>query len=247
MDPLLERLELEPLSRRVGHDDLAVDDDPVGQVRLDRLDQLREIPGHRPLVAAADLDLLTVAENDRAEPVPLRLEREVALRDLGDRLCEHRLDRRHHGQTHVPHDIGTQALGDGGEHGWTARRSPTSRRRGRWRSILEERAVRSSELGPAVDHGDAEPAMDHSVVRPTQEHEVRQPGLAAVGPMSNVVSVGPAGWTVTARETTSAVTNRDRSTERSRDDLRLAAELQRLRARIDDHARDRRITREPTS
>jgi hypothetical protein len=139
-------------------------------------------------------------------------------------------------------------LGDARERGWTARTAyPTSRRRGRWRSILEERAVRSSELGSAVDHGYAEPAMDHSVMRSTQEHEIRQSGVAAVGPVANVVRVGPAGWTLAARETTSAVTNSYRSTERRRNDLRLAAELQRLGRRICDHACDRRVAGETAS
>jgi hypothetical protein len=101
MDPLLERLELEPFPGLIRHHDLAVDDGSFGQVRLDRFDHLGEVAGHRSLVPAPDLDLVAVAEHDRAEPVPLRLEREIAPRDLGDRLREHRLDGRHHGQAHA--------------------------------------------------------------------------------------------------------------------------------------------------
>ena len=44
-----------------------------GSSALERLDQLREVAGHRPLVAAADLDLVAVAEDDAPEAVPLRL------------------------------------------------------------------------------------------------------------------------------------------------------------------------------
>ena len=46
-----------------------------------RLDDLREVSGHRLLVAAADLDLVAVAEDDRAEAVPLGLV-ELAGRDV---------------------------------------------------------------------------------------------------------------------------------------------------------------------
>ena len=56
-----------------GDDDLAVDDALLGQVRLDRLDDLGEVAGQRPLVAAAELDLVAVAEDDAAEAVPLGL------------------------------------------------------------------------------------------------------------------------------------------------------------------------------
>ena len=44
-----------------------------GSSARERLDQLREVAGHRLLVAAADLDLVAVAEDQRPEPVPLRL------------------------------------------------------------------------------------------------------------------------------------------------------------------------------
>src|SRR5581483_2596725 len=54
---------------------------------------------HRPLVAAADLDLVAVAEDDRPEAVPLRLV-ELVGRDLGDGLGEHGRNRGHHGQVH---------------------------------------------------------------------------------------------------------------------------------------------------
>ena len=45
----------------------------LGEARPHRFDDLGEVAGHRPLLAAADLDLVAVAEDDRAEPVPLGL------------------------------------------------------------------------------------------------------------------------------------------------------------------------------
>src|SRR6185436_2060445 len=55
-----------------------------------------------------------VAEDDRAEPVPLGLVGERALRDLLDRLREHRGDGRHDGQTHPPilHDPPARGLAE---------------------------------------------------------------------------------------------------------------------------------------
>ena len=71
VDALREQVEVEPV---VGRDhDLAVDDRTVGQRGAQRLDELREVAGQRLLVAAAELDVVAVAEHDAAEAVPLRL------------------------------------------------------------------------------------------------------------------------------------------------------------------------------
>ena len=99
VDALLQRLEVQPVVG--GDDDLAVDDAPLGQFGLDRRDQLGEVAGHRPLVAAAELDLVAVAEADRPEAVPLRLVGRAG-RDRRHRLGQHRRNRRHHGQLHRP-------------------------------------------------------------------------------------------------------------------------------------------------
>ena len=53
------------------------------EVGQHRVDHLREVAGHRALVAAADLHLVAVPEDDRAEAVPLRLV-ELAGGDGGD-------------------------------------------------------------------------------------------------------------------------------------------------------------------
>ena len=61
VDALLQRLEVQPVAG--GDDDLAVEHAPVGQFGLDRLDQFGEVAGHRLLVAAAELDLVAVPED----------------------------------------------------------------------------------------------------------------------------------------------------------------------------------------
>ena len=75
MDALQERLEVEAVRR--GDDDLAVDDAPCGQLRADRVEELGEVAGEGALVAAAQLDLVAVAEDDAAEAVPFGLEDEA--------------------------------------------------------------------------------------------------------------------------------------------------------------------------
>jgi hypothetical protein len=99
VQPLLERPEVQRAAVGRGHHDLAVDDAARRQAPQDRLDHLREVAGHRALVAAADLHLVAVAEHDRAEAVELRLV-ELAGRDVRDRLGEHRGHRGHDGQAH---------------------------------------------------------------------------------------------------------------------------------------------------
>ncbi len=99
VDALLQHLELQRVALPVQHHDLAVDHRPLREVGQHGLHQLREVAGHRALVAAADLHLGAVPEDDRAEAVPLRLV-ELAGGDGGLGLGQHRLDRRHHGQVH---------------------------------------------------------------------------------------------------------------------------------------------------
>ena len=55
-------------------DDLAVDDAALGQRGGERGDELGEVAVHRLLVAALQQDLVAVAEDQRAEAVPLGLE-----------------------------------------------------------------------------------------------------------------------------------------------------------------------------
>jgi hypothetical protein len=101
MDPLLEHLEVEPVAGGADHDDLAVEDAARGEVGPDGLDDLGEVAGHRLLVAAADLDLVAVSENDRPEAIPFGFVAQVAGGDVLDRLGEHWLDRRHDGKAHT--------------------------------------------------------------------------------------------------------------------------------------------------
>jgi hypothetical protein len=94
VDPLQQRLEVQAVA--LDDDDLTVHDAALGQVPLERRHELREVAGHRPLVAAAELDLVPVAEHDRPEAVPLRLVVHAAW-ELADGLGQHRADRGHHG------------------------------------------------------------------------------------------------------------------------------------------------------
>ncbi len=111
VDPFLQRLELQ--SRRhdvaAGAEQLAVDDAPLRQLLEHGGHDLGEVPGQRLGVPAGQLDLVAVAEDQAAEAVPLRLERQAGdvahlvpggVGEGGDRLREHRAHRRHHGQVH---------------------------------------------------------------------------------------------------------------------------------------------------
>ena len=72
-----------------------------GQRGPERLGQLGEVAVERLEVAALDVDLVAVAEDERAEAVPLRLEQPaVAGRQAVGRLGEHRLERGLEGQAH---------------------------------------------------------------------------------------------------------------------------------------------------
>src|SRR5262249_52258533 len=96
------RLEVEPGAFAVGDDDLPVNHAPLRQLLDDLGDQFGKVPRHRPLVTAADLHLVAVAEDDGPESVPLRL---VAIRAVGyllDRLGEHPGDRRGERKSHGP-------------------------------------------------------------------------------------------------------------------------------------------------
>jgi hypothetical protein len=100
VDALQQRLEVQPVA--VGDDDLAVDHAPRGQRRLHRLDHLGEVAGQRALVAAAQLHLVAVPEDDAPEAVPLRLVVHVLGRGhLRHGLGQHRLHRRQQGQVHA--------------------------------------------------------------------------------------------------------------------------------------------------
>jgi hypothetical protein len=100
VDALQQRLEVQPVA--LGDDDLAVDHAALGQRRLDRLDHLGEVAGERALVAAAQLHLVAVPEDDAPEAVPLRLVvHGLGGGHLGDGLGQHRLHRRQQGQVHA--------------------------------------------------------------------------------------------------------------------------------------------------
>jgi hypothetical protein len=97
----LKRVEVQ---RPAGGDHhLAVQHDALGQLRAQRIDQLGEIAAERLLVAALDQHLVAVAEHQRPEPVPLRLEDPArALGQLSHALGQHRQHGRLDRQVHAP-------------------------------------------------------------------------------------------------------------------------------------------------
>ena len=107
-DPLLGRVDalgqgVELEARRARDDDFAVEHASGRELAPQRLDQLGEVAGEGLLVAAAQLDLVPVAEDDAAEAVPLRLVvQPVALGELAGQLGQHRRDRWHHGERQRP-------------------------------------------------------------------------------------------------------------------------------------------------
>src|SRR5215831_18749895 len=99
MDPVEQRIEVE--SPGAGDDDLPIHHAPLGKRGTEWFEQLWKVASHRPLVAATQLHLRTVAEHDGAEPIPLRLVDDVAGgRQLPDEAREHRRDRRMDGERH---------------------------------------------------------------------------------------------------------------------------------------------------
>src|ERR1022692_228656 len=102
MNPLQQRLEVQLAAVGVRYDDLAVDHAALGQTRQRGADHLGEVAGHRPLIAAADLYLGAVAEDDRPEAIPFRLIAHRPARNRADRLRQHRRDRGHDRKMHGP-------------------------------------------------------------------------------------------------------------------------------------------------
>ncbi len=109
VEPQLQRVEVQTVL--VGQDHLAVHDAAGRERFAKRRDQLREVALQRPRVAALDPDIVALAEDDRPEPVPLRLvPPPVTARDLAFELRQHRGERRSerqrlrrwHGQTLPP-------------------------------------------------------------------------------------------------------------------------------------------------
>src|SRR4029079_13014508 len=93
MEPELERLEIEPA---VGcDDDLAVQHAAGGQPRAKRIDELWKVAIQRLLIAALDLDIVPVPEDQCAKPIPLRFENPgFTSRQRVNAFSEHRQDRR---------------------------------------------------------------------------------------------------------------------------------------------------------
>src|ERR1700680_3186286 len=72
MNPKLQFLEAEPIA--LCDNDFAVENASSGQLRIQRLEQLGKVSIQRFRIAALNKDFVPVAEDQRAESVPLRLE-----------------------------------------------------------------------------------------------------------------------------------------------------------------------------
>ena len=94
VDPEQERVEVErPVGSR--DHDLAVEDAAFRERRAERVAQLGEVAIERLQVARLGEHLVAVAEDDRPEPVPLRLvQPALAVGQASGRLRQHRLERR---------------------------------------------------------------------------------------------------------------------------------------------------------
>jgi hypothetical protein len=101
VDAQQQGVEVEPPARWVGDHDLGVDHTAGRELAAGRLNDLGEVAGHGPLLAAAQLDLVAVAEHDGAEPVPFGLEAPGPVGQRGDRPGQHRGHRRHHRKIHA--------------------------------------------------------------------------------------------------------------------------------------------------
>ncbi len=100
MKPKLQRLEIEPAI--LGDDDFAIQHATRRQLRPQRLEQFGKIAVQRLFIAALDLDLVPVAKNQRAKPIPLRFEDpRFAGGQVVHSLGEHRQDRRVDGKIHA--------------------------------------------------------------------------------------------------------------------------------------------------
>src|SRR5713101_1463824 len=98
MDALLQDLELQPV--RPGHDHFAVDHTLRRHGRQHRLHHLGEVAGEGTFVAASELHLGAVPEDDAPEPVPLGLVQKLAHGQLPAQLGQHRGDGGHDRQVH---------------------------------------------------------------------------------------------------------------------------------------------------
>src|SRR5207248_4937020 len=93
VDAEQERLEIE--AARAGDDDLGVEDAAGGNLASERLAELREVAGERPLLAALQVWLAAVPEDEAAEAVPFRLvEPVLAGGNVLGQLRQHGVERR---------------------------------------------------------------------------------------------------------------------------------------------------------
>jgi hypothetical protein len=100
VEPELERLELEPVG--AGNDDFAIEHTPARELRLEGLDEIREVAIQRLLVTTLKEELAPVPEDQHPETVPLGLEDPArSFGDLADALGQHGQERRGYRKVHT--------------------------------------------------------------------------------------------------------------------------------------------------
>ena len=128
-----EREEVEVECAVVGDDDLAVEDAALGELGAERVEEVGEVAIEWLGVAALEVDVVAVAEDESAEAVPLGLEAPVAGGGDGvDALGEHGEERRREGERHGVRTLAGRFRASGGSTdcrltgGWS------------WRGIVQE-------------------------------------------------------------------------------------------------------------
>ena len=234
VDALLQDLELQAVRRS------ATKSSPSSTIRSGSCsliggDDLGEVAGQRLGVAAGQLDLVAVAEDEAAEAVPLGLEGLsrpcLPGRDPLDRLGEHRLDGRHHGQVHAADPSPRR-----GARTTAAGRRRTTRRPGS-RPAWQQRPRQVGRVGQLGGHLVPDPQA------PLRDAEPRDAAEEAAGSPSQISTKS------SARSRACRVTARRRGRARSTSSRRRAPPppRRRLVAAAGDERRRRRGASAPAT
>src|SRR6185295_3468298 len=100
MKPQLQRIEFEPAVSCDHY--FSIEHALVSQLCSKRVEQLRKVAIQRFCVAALNEDLIAIAKDKGAEPIPLRFEDPISVDwQFANALGEHRQDGRVHGKIHA--------------------------------------------------------------------------------------------------------------------------------------------------
>ena len=103
VDPLQQRIEIQPVVVQRRQHDLAVDHTPLRQLGKQWGDQFGEVAGERSFVATGQLDGVAIAKHDAPKAVPLRLvQPAITLGNAVSQFGQHRRERRGNRECHPP-------------------------------------------------------------------------------------------------------------------------------------------------